>query len=50
MLPDQYVKANIVNAFHLFFRHQFIVIYKTAYYSFYLPVVLALHMVSKFVV
>lgn len=27
-------------------RHQFIVIYKTAYYSFYLPVVLALHMVS----
>ncbi|KAH8551438.1 farnesyl pyrophosphate synthase [Umbelopsis sp. PMI_123] len=25
-------------------KHQFIVIYKTAYYSFYLPVVLALHM------
>ena len=27
---------------HLF-RHKFIVIYKTAYYSFYLPVALALH-------
>ncbi|RUS16961.1 farnesyl pyrophosphate synthase [Endogone sp. FLAS-F59071] len=27
-------------------KHQFIVIFKTAYYSFYLPVALALHMVS----
>src|ERR1700735_5539337 len=26
------------------FRHRFIVIYKTAYYSFYLPVALAMHM------
>lgn len=34
----------------LFHRHHLIVVYKTAFYSFYLPVALAMHMVRRLLV
>ena len=47
--PNSLLKSNLVSPFQINrlmnqYRHKFIVIYKTAFYSFYLPVALAMYM------